>query len=145
MKNADARFVLVLDDDPWHVSWIQDVAATYGFECEFASTYEEATAAFVKLSPSVLVVDIRIGDVDEPLVGRSLTSVDPAWVGLRFLRFVRVDQKNSLASVFVYTGLDREELQRVVENTYSSRFFTKFDADSFRSALDSELARVARR
>jgi CheY-like chemotaxis protein len=79
--------VLVLDDDPWHVSWIGDLAEALQYECEFVSTFEEAKTAFELAVPNIAVVDIRIGDVDAPLVGATLQAVDPQWVGLRFLRF----------------------------------------------------------
>jgi ActR/RegA family two-component response regulator len=140
------RQLLVLDDDPWHVSWISDVAAACGFEASYASTFDEATAAFDKLTPQAVVVDIRIGDVDAPLEGATLTKIDPSWVGLRFLRFVRVERKCPAAqcALLVYTGLDREELQKVVENTFDARFFTKFEPTVFSDVLESELRRRAK-
>lgn len=137
-------YVLVLDDDPWHVTWISDVADNFGLGCKIVSTYDEAKAALIETTPVIVVVDIRIGDVSEEPLGATLKHADAAWVGLRFLRFVRVECGNSKVPIFVYTGLDREELQRIVEGSYSGRFFTKFDSQAFDAALNAEMSRITR-
>lgn len=37
-----AKF-LVLDDEPWQLAWIRDVAKAHGGDVTFAATYEDAT------------------------------------------------------------------------------------------------------
>ncbi len=131
-----SKTLLVLDDDYWQdLTWIEDLASSVGWTCSFAQTYDEAKALYAKERPAIAVVDIRIGDVDEPLLGATLQGADPQWVGLRFLNFVRVEQKDPATRLFVYTGMDRDALQRIVEMAYQGEFFTKFEATYFQNAL----------
>lgn len=127
--------VLVLDDEPWQLSWVEDLVRAKGGECTFTRAYDEAVGAFSQKNPDIVVVDIRIGDVDEPLVGATLESANSEWVGLRFVAHIRVKQKSVKTRIFVYTGLDREDLERIVVDTYNGAFFTKFEAADFRAAL----------
>jgi len=136
--------ILVLDDEPWQLSWVTDVATARGGKCVFTDTYENAKSAFDKESPEIVIIDIRIGDVDEPLVGATLTgsAYDPSWIGLRLLRFIRVERNSKATRLLVYTGLDREGIQRIAEDAFSARFFTKFEPVEFQQALISEIKRL---
>lgn len=136
--------VLILDDEPWQLSWIKDVAKAYGGEVVFAVTYEEAVKQFDKAKPDIAIIDIRIGDVDEPMKGATLKAADPSWTGLRFLRFIRAERIASDVIIFVYTGLDRDELQKIVEDAYSGHFYTKFESGYFREALKRVLKTLER-
>lgn len=131
--------VLVLDDEPWQLAWIKDLARSYGGDVVFAATYEDAVKEFDNAKPNIAVVDIRIGDVNEPLQGATLLGADPQWTGLRFLRFIRVERSAADVAIFVYTGMDRDELQKTVENAFGGRFYTKFESSYFRDALKTGL------
>jgi CheY-like chemotaxis protein len=136
------RCILVLDDEPWQLSWVDDVAAACGWRCVFAPTYDRAKALFDTESPEVVIVDIRIGDVSEPVHGATMQSADPSWVGLRFLNFIRVERLSPSTRIFVYTGLDRDALQRTVEGAFKASFYTKFEPELFQKALLSVLRKV---
>jgi CheY-like chemotaxis protein len=131
--------ILVLDDEPWQLSWITDVAKAFGGNATFAVTYDDAVKLFDKAKPDIAVVDIRIGDVDGAVQGATLQGADASWTGLRFLRFIRVERGANDVIVFVYTGLDRDELQKIVEGAYRGQFFTKFESSYFAEALKQTL------
>lgn len=133
----------VLDDEPWQLAWVTDIARAFGGDVAFAATYEEAVKEFDKARPDIAIVDIRIGDVSEPLQGATLKGADPNWTGLRFLRFIRVERNANNVMIFAYTGLDRDELQKIVEDAYGGQFYTKFESSYFRDALTKALKKYA--
>lgn len=138
--------LLVLDDEPWQLSWVKDlVDVTKGDKVTFVETYDAAKAAFDMDRPDLAIVDIRIGDVNEELEGATLTGADTAWVGLRFLRFIRVERNSPATKIMVYTGLDREAIQRIVEDAYQASFFTKYEGAYFMDALRGEIRRLSGR
>lgn len=133
--------VLVLDDEPWQLEWVKDIASTLGGIVLFAATMEEACTLFDKEHPDLAIVDVRIGEVPGPPAGQTLSAADPQWVGLRFLRFVRAERKKR-TRLFVYTGLDREEIAKIAEDAFNASFFTKFDSTEFRKALIKEFKQL---
>lgn len=136
--------VLILDDEPWQLSWVTDIVGQYGGSCTFVATFDDAKAAFLKIAPAIAIVDVRIGEATGAAPGPALGSADPTWVGLRFLRYVRVDLKSASTCLMVYTGIDREDLQQIAES-YRARFFTKFESADFRRALIAEFKKAQTR
>ncbi|MGH2471856.1 MAG: ATP-binding response regulator, partial [Candidatus Limnocylindria bacterium] len=60
--DAQARRVLVVDDERGDADLIVALAATYGLSVEVAASVEEATAAIVRSLPSGVVLDLRLRD-----------------------------------------------------------------------------------
>jgi CheY-like chemotaxis protein len=142
--------ILVVDDEPWHLSWLKDRAAGWGAEVIFVRTYEEAVKRVDAERPDIVVLDIKMGEVDEPApASRLFEDADSRWVGLRFLRYLRVEKawNRSSLPVLVYTGVDREQLRTAVEGALQGDFFTKFEPQRFVAALEGRLAalKAARR
>jgi CheY-like chemotaxis protein len=137
--------VLVLDDEPWELSWIEDLATACGGVCYFADSFETAKGLFDQHKPELVTVDIRIGAAIDPAAGATIENADPDWLGLRFLRFVRVERADARTKLLVYTGLDRERLQRIVEDAFQGRFFTKYEAREFAQVLRDEFRNFASR
>jgi len=129
--------ILVLDDEPWQVSWIEPIAKSFGWETHYAERFDMAEKLFDSLKPDVVVVDVRIGDNAPPVQGATLEGVDHSWVGLRFVRHLRVEKKTKIP-VFVYSGIDREDLRITVENAFSAKFCSKFDSTYLESLLIAE-------
>lgn len=133
--------VLILDDDPWHVSWIEDFVHSIRptARVTFVSTYSEAVRACEQRRPSLVVLDIMIGNVDLNITDRALQGVPQEWVGVKFARYIRVEKVwgKGRPAIIVYTGLDRQDLAQLVESTYQAIFCTKADSDHFRAKLKS--------
>jgi len=135
--------LLVLDDEPWNMSWLEDFAASEGVELRMVSTYDEAVQEASKEAPDIAVVDIMIGATSEEVVGVTLASVPAEWVGLRFVRYLRATLARSKdkTAIIVYTVLDRDELAKVVEDAFQGVYCVKSNVEHFRGTL---LAAVAR-
>ena len=136
--------ILVLDDEPWQLTWVEDLARAFDGTCRFTPTFDEAVAQFDLQQPDLAIVDIRIGEVSDAPKGATLEGADADWIGLRFLRFVRVERKSNIP-MFVYTGLDRQRLQTIVESSFRARFFTKFESALLARALRETFKRLASR
>jgi signal transduction histidine kinase/ActR/RegA family two-component response regulator len=59
---ADARRVLVVEDEVRDADLVVALVAAHGLSCEVASSVEEATAAIVRARPSGIVLDLRLRD-----------------------------------------------------------------------------------
>jgi len=59
---ADARRVLVVEDEIRDADLVVALVAAHGLSCEVASSVEEATAAIVRARPSGIVLDLRLRD-----------------------------------------------------------------------------------
>lgn len=131
--------ILVLDDDPWHVAWIEDFVESIQPDARisFVSTYDEAVRFCERCRPHLVILDIMIGNVDLQVTDRALQGVPEEWVGVKFARYIRVQRawKKREVQIIVYTGLDRQDLAQLVESTYQAIFCTKADSDFFRSRL----------
>jgi len=130
-----SKKILVLDDEPWQVSWIEPIAKAFQWEIHYAERFDVAEQLFNSLKPDVVVVDVRIGDNAPPVQGATLEGVDNSWVGLRFVRYIRVEKKNSKIPIFVYSGIDREDLRTTVEDAFGAKFCSKFDSGYLESLL----------
>lgn len=129
------KTVLILDDEPWQLTWVSDLLRSKGWTPVFVESYGEAVAEFGRLSPSLVIIDIRIGDDAPPPEGETVMAGEADWIGLRFLRHVRVERR-SRVEVLVYTGVDRDDLAKAVEEGLSARFFSKFDSRHFAEELE---------
>ena len=132
-----SKIVLVLDDEPWQVSWIGPIAKSFGWEVHYAEKYDQAEILFEQLKPDVVVVDVRIGNDAPPVKGASLEGVDHSWVGLRFVRHIRVEKRSKIR-IFVYSGIDRDDLRITVEDAFRAKFCSKFDSAYLEKLLEDE-------
>lgn len=130
--------ILILDDEPWQVSWITPIARSHGWEAFYAGKYDDAERLFKELNPKIVVVDVRIGNDAPPAKGATLEALDQSWVGLRFVRFVRAEQRSTIP-IFVYSGVDREDLRRNVEEGFGAKFCSKFDSEYFEMRLEKAI------
>jgi len=142
--------LLVLDDDPWNMTWLEDFAAAEGAMLSMVTTFDEAVSEARKRPPDVAVVDVMIGAAAGAVgnaVGATLASVPEDWVGLRFVRFLRKDLARSrdVTSIIVYTVLDRAELAKIVEDAFQGVYCIKSDVRHFRDTLAGSIARFRRK
>jgi hypothetical protein len=135
-----SKKILILDDEPWQVSWIKPIANSFGWDAYYADSFESAKTQFDMLKPDIVVVDVRIGEDAPPVKGASLEGVDSSWIGLRFVRHLRVE-KSSKIRIFVYSGIDREDLRNTVENAFGSKFCSKFDSAYLEKLLILEFSK----
>ena len=133
--------LLVLDDEPWSVSWIKPFVARHGIEPRFVSTFDEAVKESKTVAPDVAVIDIMIGQSGESFKGATLAKAEEDWEGLKFLRHLRVERKLSVkrTTIIVYTVLDTKELADIVERAYVGLFCPKSDVTHFRRVLNESI------
>ena len=133
--------ILVLDDEPWSVSWIRDFVKPLGGEVELVETFDQAVSACKNGVPDIAVIDVMIGQSSVPFQGATLANAEEQWQGLKFLRHLRVELRASkkTTEIIVYSVLDRGDLADLVVRAYQGHFRTKGDVSQFRKLLGSLL------
>ena len=121
--DAQARRVLVVEDESRDADLVIALAATHGLTSEVASSVEEATAAIVRSVPSGVVLDLRLRD------GR----------GERILELLRSDRTLAKIPVVIVTVEDDEGRS---DSLGADDYLTK---PIDRPRLERWLARVAAR
>ncbi len=71
------RLVLVVDDEPWVGKLVAAALADEGFEVETAAGGNAALAAFERLHPDLVLLDIMMPDLDGLTVLRRLRAISP--------------------------------------------------------------------
>ncbi|MCH9051086.1 MAG: EAL domain-containing response regulator [Proteobacteria bacterium] len=84
--------LLVIDDEPAICDFVKDVAEEQGFDVATANNFDQFTAAHRSFEPSVIVLDLRMPEVD----------------GIELLRFLA--KEKCRAQIVLISGLDQKVL-----------------------------------
>ena len=84
--------LLVIDDEPAICDFVKEVAEESGFEVVIAANFDQFGAAYGSFEPSVIVLDLRMPEVD----------------GIELLRFLA--EEKCRAHILLMSGLDQKVL-----------------------------------
>lgn len=139
--------LLVLDDEPWNMSWLEDFIAAENAEVQIVTSYDDAVRAIATAPPDIAIVDIMVGAVAGEPIGATLSGVPAEWVGLRLVRHIRVELSlpKEKTAIIVYTVLDRAELAKVAREAFQAEYCVKSEVAHFRSRLTSLIGAFAKK
>lgn len=140
-KKKKPKKILIMDDNPFEVNWLEDCIEKEKAIITYAETYEAAVKSIENSRPDIIVVDIMIGAAElkgKPIDfdGAALKDVPNTWQGLKLLRYVRAVKryKKNQVSLVVYTVIESKALYDLVR-TFEAFYCTKTDADEFEERI----------
>ena len=92
---------LVVDDDPDFCRWVERTLGSEGFDVETTGDPAEAAQRVYSAEPSIVVVDIALGDHDGFAVARRLRNITPG------VPLILVSSLDLTRATHVYMGLPR--------------------------------------
>lgn len=138
-KGSASTRILIVDDEPEYVAWIEEYLEARGYSCDYAKNLPEATAALQARDYRLIIIDMNIPALEAitPALHEKTPLVDK-YPGIAVAVFAR-NNSYGAHSVIAYTVHDDDAADRELDKMHC-RYVLKGRPNVLKQVIDKSLA-----